>query len=107
MDQGWQRTKRTTPLKTKELIEEAKPALARVGRVLQTRPHPKALPTSRRLGPAAHLVASLQVLAQCWLEKAACAVARLSERCNLSDSTAALGLVAEEEGFEPPRPFRV
>jgi len=54
-----------------------KPALARVGRVLQTRPHPKALPTSRRLGPAAHLVASLQVLAQCWLETAACAVARL------------------------------
>src|SRR5207249_7780426 len=25
MDQGWQRTKRTTPLKTKELIEELNP----------------------------------------------------------------------------------
>src|SRR5260370_20383560 len=42
-----------------------------VGRVLQTRPHPKTLPTSRRLGPAAHLVASLQALAQCWLETTA------------------------------------
>ena len=27
MDQGWQRTKRTTPLKTKELIEELNPLL--------------------------------------------------------------------------------
>jgi len=35
-----------------------KPALARVGRVLHTRSRPKALPTSRRLDPATHLVTS-------------------------------------------------
>jgi len=50
----------------------AKPALARVGRVLQTRSRPKALPTSRRLDPATHLVTSVPALAQCWLETAAC-----------------------------------
>ena len=35
------------------------PALAGLGRVLQTRPRPQALPPSRRLDPATHLVASV------------------------------------------------
>jgi Group II intron, maturase-specific domain len=71
MDQVRQRTKRTMPLQAKELLEELNPLLRGWGEYYKTRPHPKALPTSRRLGPAAHLVASLQALAQCWLETAA------------------------------------
>src|SRR5882762_7201221 len=42
------------------------------GRVLQTRSCPQALPTSRRLDPATHLVASVPALAQSRLETAAC-----------------------------------
>jgi len=44
----------------------------RLGRVLQARPRPQALPTSRRLDPATHLVASVPALAQSRLETAAC-----------------------------------
>jgi len=42
-----------------------------LGRVLQTCPGPKTLPTSRRLDPAANLVASVPTLAQRRLETAA------------------------------------
>src|SRR5437773_1408177 len=41
----------------------AKSTPAGLGRVLQTRPHPQALPTSRRLDPSTHLVASVPALA--------------------------------------------
>ena len=34
------------------------------------------------------------------------AIARLNRKGNLSNPKAALDLVAEGEGFEPPRPFR-
>src|SRR5260370_36895783 len=44
---------------------------ARLGRVLQTCPHSKTLPPARRLGPTTNLVASVQTLAQWWLETAA------------------------------------
>jgi hypothetical protein len=36
-----------------------------------------------------------------------CAISRFKRKRNLCNSKAAFGLVAEEEGFEPPRPFRV
>src|SRR5439155_8359672 len=44
---------------------------AGLGRVLQACPRPKALPPTRRLDPAAHLVASVQTLAQQRLETVA------------------------------------
>jgi hypothetical protein len=49
----------------------AESALAGLGRVLQTRSGPKTLPTSRRLDPAANLVASVPTLAQRRLATAA------------------------------------
>ena len=49
----------------------AESTLAGLGRVLQTCPGPKTLPTSRRLDPAANLVASVPTLAQRRLETAA------------------------------------
>ncbi len=58
MDQVRQQTKRTIPLKTKELIAGLNPLL-RLGRVLQTRPRSEALPSPRRLDPATDLVASV------------------------------------------------
>ena len=42
------------------------------GASITTRPRPQALPTSRRLDPATHLVASIPALAQSRLETAAC-----------------------------------
>ena len=35
------------------------------------------------------------------------AITRLDRKGNPSNSKAAMNFVAEEEGFEPPRPFRV
>src|SRR6476620_12724393 len=43
-----------------------------MGRILYARPRSKALPTSRRLDLATHLVAPIQALAQGWLETVAC-----------------------------------
>ena len=47
----------------------AESALAGLGRVLQTRPRPQALPPSRWLDRAAHLVASVSTMAQRGLEQ--------------------------------------
>jgi group II intron reverse transcriptase/maturase len=49
----------------------AEPALERLGRVLQTCPCPKALQPTRPMDRATHLVASIQALAQLWLETTA------------------------------------
>jgi hypothetical protein len=68
MDQVRARTRRRRPLKTQELIVELNPAGARAGRVLQTRPCPQALPPTRRLDSAAHLVAPPPALALHGLE---------------------------------------
>src|ERR1700719_4165392 len=53
-------------------ISKKRGSLAGLGGVLQTRPHPQALPTTRRLDSATHLVASVPALAQCGLETASC-----------------------------------
>ena len=58
-DQVRQRTKRTLPLKTKELIAGLNPLLRGWGEVLQTRPRSQALPSARWLDPATDLVASV------------------------------------------------
>jgi RNA-directed DNA polymerase len=71
MDQVRQRTRRGIPLKTAELIVALNPLLRGWGE-LQACPRPQALPTSRRLDPAAHLVASVPALKECRLETAAC-----------------------------------
>src|SRR5882672_4651827 len=63
MDQVRQRTKRLRPLNTTELIAELNPLLRGWGEYYKTRPRPKALPTSRRLDPATHMVASVPALA--------------------------------------------
>ena len=71
MDQVRQRTKRTVPLQTKELIAELNPLLRGWGEYYK-RAHVRKL--FQRLDGwirAANLVASLQTLAQCWLETAA------------------------------------
>src|SRR5919106_2342432 len=49
----------------------AESCIARVGSLLQACPRPNALQQTRPLDRAAHLVASVQVLAQLWLETAA------------------------------------
>src|SRR3954469_18581660 len=49
----------------------AEPSLAGVGSLLQACSRPNALQQTRPLDRAAHLVASIQMLAQLWLEAAA------------------------------------
>ena len=71
MDQVRQRTKRKMPLQDQGADCGTESTLAGMGRVLQTRPRPQALPPSRRLDCATDLVASVQALAQRRLETAA------------------------------------
>jgi hypothetical protein len=59
MDEVRQRTKRTTPLQTKELIAALNPLLRGWGEYYKTRPRSQALPSPRRLDPETDLVASL------------------------------------------------
>jgi hypothetical protein len=61
----------TTSFLTIRADRGAKPALARMGRVLQTRPCPITLQPTRSLDSASYLVASLQALAQRRLETTA------------------------------------
>ena len=65
MDQVRALTKRRVPLKTKELIERLNPVLRGWGHYYKQGSRPKALQPTRPLDRAAHLVASVQALAQC------------------------------------------
>ena len=55
------------PLRTKRADRGTEPGVAGMGTSLPASPCPKALPPARRLDCAAHLVASIQAVAERWL----------------------------------------
>src|SRR6266550_7739621 len=100
MDQGRQRTKRTTPLKTKELIEELNPLL-RGWVEYYRRAHIRKL-FQRLDGWVRRRIWSHRY--KCWRNAGwkRLPAARLSERCNLSNSKAALGFSGGGGGTRTP-----
>ena len=72
MDQVRRLTRRKVPLTTSRADQRAQPDPCGLGALLQARPRATTLPPARRLDRATPMVASVQAVAQRWLETASC-----------------------------------